>query len=152
MADMMEKPLNGAGLAELWALIGEKFGKRAVGTYTGTATVDSSYNVSNPTKEVFVGFKPKFIFVLGEYINYEKYQVVGVGNFEYRYNGIAAWYEHLQNFKAFNVRPNVTDDMTTYTNIKATVTATDTGFIITSIADGVGPNYKDIVYDFIAIG
>lgn len=135
-------------------LINGKFGKVAVGSYTGIATIDSSYNVLNPIKEVFVGFKPKFVFVIGQYIDYMRYAVTGVGATEYKYDGVAAWFEHRENFVAFAARPNISasSEFAKYVIIDANVTATDTGFTITGVNKGIGPNYKDTVYDFIAIG
>ena len=58
---MMEKPLDGAGLAELWKLIKEedlKNAKIAYGSYSGTGSSGSSGKTS-----LSVGFAPKFVVV-----------------------------------------------------------------------------------------
>ena len=60
MADMMEKPLNGAGLAELWGLIGEKYPKMVTGSYTGNGNEGASYPNS-----LTLPFTPKLMLIHG---------------------------------------------------------------------------------------
>lgn len=60
--DMMDKPLNGAGLKTLWELIKANSGaKIATGTYTGTG----GYGKSNATSLTF-NFPPKLLIIQDE--------------------------------------------------------------------------------------
>jgi hypothetical protein len=73
MADVNEKLLNGAGLAELWSLIKEsdvdvrEYIEGLLGSYTkfqtGSYTGHGSYGQSNPNTLTF-NFVPKFLFVM----------------------------------------------------------------------------------------
>lgn len=73
MADMMEKPLDGAGLEVLWGLIKEedaKNAKIATGSYTGTGSCGSS----SPNTLTF-SFKPKFVLIYAPSSNYFAFAV-----------------------------------------------------------------------------
>lgn len=56
--------LDETGLAEVWALAGEKFGQVAVGSYTGTGSAGSSSKNS-----LTFDFEPKIVFITAENIH-----------------------------------------------------------------------------------